>query len=131
MLMGDRGGSISMLVAVCVCCCWGVVWCSDPDRAVWEHQGMEGGWEEGVQQHVKPGNRCLFTTGETVPTQNNERALPLLNKKKKKHFCFLVPLKGHGVRDRESTQKPPVCRQSGLAQYSAKAEVIINRAVPS
>ncbi|TKS81197.1 hypothetical protein D9C73_015302 [Collichthys lucidus] len=29
---------------------------------------------------------------------------------------------GQGVRDRESTQKPPVCRQSGLAQYGAKAE---------
>lgn len=26
-----------------------------------------------------------------VPTQNNERALPLLNKKS--HFCFLLPLK--------------------------------------
>lgn len=91
-LMGEA--VVCMLVAVCVCCFWGVVWCGDPDRAVWEHQGMEGGWEEGVQ-HVKPGNRCLFTTGETVPTQNNERALPLLNKKenKKSISAFLSPLK--------------------------------------
>lgn len=71
---------------------------------------------------------CVYHR-ETVPTQNNEHALPLLNKKR--HFCFLLPPKGHGVRDRESTQKPPVCRQSGLAQNGAKAEVIINRAVPS
>ncbi|GLD57135.1 sodium channel subunit beta-4-like protein [Lates japonicus] len=46
-------------------------------------------------------------------------------------FTLIVVDQSHGVRDRESTQKPPVCRQSGLAQYRAKAEVIINRAVPS
>ncbi|KAJ4935397.1 hypothetical protein JOQ06_016933, partial [Pogonophryne albipinna] len=29
-------------------------------------------------------------------------------------------------RDRESTQKPPVCRQSGLAECGAKAEELPN-----
>ncbi|XP_030600155.1 sodium channel subunit beta-4-like [Archocentrus centrarchus] len=46
-------------------------------------------------------------------------------------FTLIVVDQSHGVRDRESTQKPPVCRQSGLAQCGAKTEVIINRAVPS
>lgn len=54
-----------------------VVWCSDPDRAVWEHQGMDGGRggrEGGVQQHVKPGNRCVFTTGK--PYQHRTMSEP-------------------------------------------------------
>lgn len=71
---------------------------------------------------------CVYSR-ETVPIQNNERALPLLNNKKA-ILLLPPPPKGHRVRDRESTQKPPVCRQSGLAERGAKAEVIINRAVP-
>lgn len=89
-------------------------------------EGRVGGWCTATCQAWEP--LCVYHR-ETVPTQNNERALALLNKKR--HFCFLLSPKGHGVRDREFTQKPPVCRQSGLGQSGAKAEVIINRPVPS
>lgn len=76
---------------------------------------------------------CVYRR-ETVPTQNNERAVALLNKKS--HFCSLTPptpphLKVMELEIWESTQRPPVCRQSGLARRGAKAEVIINSAVPS
>lgn len=82
----------------CVCVCvvvGGVVWCSDPDRAVWEHQGMDGGrgrvgrWCAATCQAWEP--LCVYHR-ETVPTQNNERALPLLNKKKG-ISAFFSPLK--------------------------------------
>lgn len=52
-----------------------VVWCSNPDRAVWEHQRMEQGRAGGVvQQHVKPGNHCVFTTGK--PYQHRTMSAP-------------------------------------------------------
>lgn len=71
------------------------MWSSDPDRAVWEHQGMDGGrggggkgWCAATCQAWEP--LCVYHR-ETVPTQNNERALPLLNKKG--ISAFFSPLK--------------------------------------
>lgn len=89
------------------------------------------GWCAAPCQAWEP--LCVYRR-ETVPTQNNERAVALLNKKKA--FLLANPpapphLKVMELEIWESTQRPPVCRQSGLARRGAKAEVIINRAVPS
>ena len=57
-------------------------------RDGWREGGRMGGGSAATCQAWEP--LCVYHR-ETVPTQNNERVLPLLNKKR--HFCFLLPLK--------------------------------------
>lgn len=64
--------------------------CNSPDRAVWEHERMDGGGGGCAATCQAWEPQCVYHR-ETVPIQNNEVALPLLNKKGISAFFF--PLK--------------------------------------